>query len=104
MTRQSGANDMVRENRTTRLPEKSSQRAAAAVSPPAIAVPIAAPTVPNAGIGPSPRMSTTFSTTFSTVMATPSRSGVRASPAARSAPLTMKNIRWPKLKTNMTRM
>ena len=81
---------MFQENRTTSDPEKSSRRNAAAVSPLAIAVPIVAPTVPNAGIGPSPRISTTFSRMFSTVMAIPSRNGVCASPAARNAALIMK--------------
>ena len=104
MIRQSGANDMLHENRTTRDPEKSSHRKAAAVSPLAIAVPIAAPAVPNAGIGPSPRIRTTLSTTFSTVIATPSRNGVRASPAARNAPLIMKKMSIPMLKTNMMRI
>ena len=43
-----------------------------ATSPDAIAVPIAAPAVPNAGIGPSPRIRMTLSTMFSTVIAMPS--------------------------------
>ena len=68
-----------------------------------IAVPIAAPIVPNAGIGPNPRIRTIFKTMFMTVMATPKRSGVRASPAARRAPLIMKKINIPMLKTNMMR-
>ncbi len=36
-------------------------------------------------------------------MPTPRRSGVRASPAERSAPLSMKNSNMPKLATNMMR-
>ena len=46
----------------------------------------------------------TLSTMFSTVIATPRRSGVRASPADRSAPLIMKKISMPMLKTNMMRI
>ena len=69
----------------------------------AMAVPIAAPRVPNAGNGPAPLMNTTLSTKLRTVIAMPSRSGVRASPAARSAPPSMKNISMPMLKTNIVR-
>ena len=58
---------------------------------------IAAPTVPNIG------MSTTLKAIVSTVIATPSRSGVWASPAARKAPLSMKNIIMPMNPTNMVR-
>ena len=75
-----------------------------AVNPLAIAVPIAAPSVPNAGIGPKPGIKIMLRMTFPTVIATPSRSGVRASPADRSAPLIMKKISIPILKTNITRM
>ena len=60
-----------------------------------MAVPIAAPCVPNAGMGPAPLINTTLSTKFRTVIAIPSRSGVRASPAARNAPPSMKNISMP---------
>ena len=67
------------------------------------AVPIAEPTVPSAGIGPRPRIRITFSTRFSTVNTMPSAIGVRASPADRSAPLTMKNTSMPLLNTNMMR-
>ena len=70
------------------------------MNPLAIAVPIAAPIVPNAGIGPSPRINTMFSRMFSTVIRMPSRIGVLASPAARNAPLNMKNMSMPMLNTN----
>ena len=43
----------------------------------------------------------TLKPTFSTVIAMPSRSGVRASPAARNAPLSMKNIIMPMMPTNI---
>src|SRR5688572_10022268 len=66
-------------------------------------VPIAEPAVPNAGIGPSPRMSNTLRMRFSTVIVMPSSIGVRASPADRSAVLNMKKIIMPKLNTNMIR-
>jgi hypothetical protein len=48
-------------------------------------------------------MRTTFSTRFSTVIATPRSIGVRASPAERSAPLSMKNTSIPLLNRNMMR-
>ena len=48
-------------------------------------------------------MRMTLSTRFSTVIAMPSIIGVRASPADRSAPLSMKNISMPPLNTNMMR-
>ena len=70
-------------------------------TPAAITVPIAAPAVPNAGIGPKPRMRTTLNTRFRTVKAIPYRSGVRASPADRSAPPSKKNTIIPKLNRNM---
>ena len=66
-------------------------------------VPIAEPRVPNAGIGPSPRISTMFRTRFRTVIVMPSSIGVRASPAERSAPLSMKKIIMPLEKPNMMR-
>ena len=66
-------------------------------------MPIAEPAVPNAGIGPSPRMRMTLRTRFSTVIAMPRTIGVRASPAERSAPLSMKNISMPLLNRNMMR-
>ena len=55
-------------------------------------VPIAAPRTPNAGIGPQPGIRTTLKAMLRSVIAMPSRIGVRASPAARSAPPSMKNI------------
>ena len=67
-------------------------------------VPIAAPFVPKAGMGPSPRMKMTFNTMFRMVMLTPIIIGVRASPAERSAPLSMKNTSIPLLNRNMMRM
>ena len=88
----------------TRRSENSSARNTTATSPLAMAVPIAAPVVPNDGMGPSPRMSTTFSTMLSAVINAPRRSGVRASPAARSAPFIMKKISIPMLKTKTMRM
>jgi hypothetical protein len=48
-------------------------------------------------------MKTTFSTMFSTVSTMPSHIGVRASPAERSAPPSMKKIIMPLPKTNMIR-
>ena len=48
-------------------------------------------------------MSTTLSTMFSTVIAMPSIIGVRASPAERSAPPSMKNTSMPLLNRNMMR-
>ena len=68
-----------------------------------MAVPIAEPSVPNAGIGPSPRIRMTLNTRFSTVIAMPSTIGVRASPADRSAALNMKNTIMPPMNTNMMR-
>ena len=62
-----------------------------------MAVPIAEPAVPNLG------MSSRFSTRFNTVMVMPSLSGVRASPAARSAADSMKNSSMPMLKTKLMR-
>ncbi len=66
-------------------------------------MPIAAPIVPNAGIGPIPRMRITLSTMLSAVIAMPSTIGVRASPAERSAPPSMKKISMPVLNENMMR-
>ena len=64
----------------------------------AIAVPMAAPRVPYGG------MSRMLSRMFNTVIRIPRRIGVLASPAARSAPLNMKNSSIPMLETNMTRI
>ena len=99
-----GRYDIVREKWMTSRSENSSHRKTAAVMPLAMAVPIAAPRVPNAGIGPSPRISTTLSRMFIAVMAMPRRIGVLASPAARRAPPNMKNSSIPMLKTNRMRM
>ena len=71
--------------------------------PEAMAVPSAAPAVPSAGIGPSPRMRMTLKMMFNTVIETPSLSGVLASPAARSAADSMKNISMPRLPTKLIR-
>ena len=104
MIAQSGMNDIFLEKRITNRPENSSTRKAMAVSPLAIAVPIAAPNVPKLGIGPSPRIKITLSAMFMAVMNIPRRRGVRASPADRSAPLIMKKISIPMLNTNMVRI
>ena len=101
---QSGAQDIVVENRTTSRPENSSVMNTTPITPLAMAVPMAAPAVPNAGIGPSPRMRMTFSTMLSAVITSPRRNGVRASPAARSAPFIMKKISIPMLNTNTIRI
>jgi len=60
-------------------------------------VPIAAPIVPMMGIN------VRLNTTVSAVMMTPSRSGVRESPAARNAPLSMKNSIMPMMPASMVR-
>ena len=66
-------------------------------------MPIAAPLVPNAGMGPSPRMKITLNVMFIAVSATPSMSPVLASPADRRAPPSMKNTIMPALNRNMMR-
>jgi len=48
-------------------------------------------------------MNVTLHAMFSAVSSTPRRNGVRASPAARSAPPIMKNSSMPMLPTNMMR-
>ena len=100
----SGRQGPPRGTRITQRPRTSEYAATTAMIPAAITVPMAAPSVPNPGIGPRPRMRTTFRTRFSTVIQIPSRSGVLASPAERSAPPSMKKTIMPKLNTNMTRM
>ena len=60
-------------------------------------VPSAAPTVPSRGIR------IRLKATVSTVIVTPSRNGVRGSPAARNAPLSMKNSIIPKMPRNIAR-
>ena len=71
---QSGRQPMPRGNGTTQPPvhRASRSRTAADERADASTVPIAAPAVPNAGIGPSPRIRITLKTMFSTVIATPS--------------------------------
>src|ERR1041385_4495815 len=72
--------------------------------PPAVMhVPIAEPRVPKAGIGPTPTIRTTLSARFTTVITMPRRIGVRASPAERNAPPSMKNTIMPLEHTNMIR-
>ena len=68
-----------------------------------MAVPIAAPAVPYEGMGPSPRISTTLHTMLSAVITKPRIIGVRASPAERSAPPSMKKTSMPMLVMNMIR-
>ena len=89
MIDQSGAKPPCRGNDTTHPPRHSLYSAYSATTPDAIDVPIAAPFVPYDGMGPRPRMSTTFRAMLSSVVATPSTIGVRASPAERSAPPSM---------------
>jgi hypothetical protein len=89
MIGQSGPKPCLRGKLTTQPPCQSFQSAYAATDVDAIAVPIAEPAVPKAGIGPSPRMSTMLSTMLRIVIAMPSTIGVRASPAERSAPPSM---------------
>ena len=67
----------------------------------AMTVPIAAPWVPYAGIGPAPLNEHHVQQKLRTVIAIPRRKGVRASPAARSAPPSMKNISRPMLQMNI---
>ena len=99
----SGRHDIVLEKCTTSRPVQSIQTATADTLLLAMTVPIAAPRVPNAGIGPAPLMNTTFKQKLRTVIAIPRRKGVRASPAARSAPPSMKNISRPMLPVNISR-
>ena len=68
-----------------------------------MAVPSAEPAVPSAGIGPKPGMKIRLRMTFRIVMVTPRRSGVRVSPAARSAEVSMKNDNMPKLSAKLMR-
>src|SRR6266516_4083296 len=70
---------------------------------PATVVPTAAPAVPRRGRGPRPVMNATLQAMFRTVRRIPRCSGVRASPAARNAPPTMKKSSIPMLPTNMMR-
>ncbi len=100
---QSGRKLMLRLSATTHRPENNAHVAYTVMIPPAITVPMAAPAVPKAGIGPNPTMRVTFSTMLRTVITIPRRRGVRASPAERSAPPSMKNTSIPRLNTNMIR-
>src|SRR5688572_25342838 len=104
MMRQSGPYPWPRGNDTTHPPLHNFQSEYMATRPDAMALPIAEPFVPNDGTGPRPRMRITLNTRFITVIAMPSTIGVRASPAERSAALSMKNISMPPMKTNMMRM
>ena len=103
MISQSGPKPVLRGNETTHLPDQSFITAYPETSPDARQVPMAAPFVPNAGIGPSPRIRITLNTMFSTVRPIPNTIGVRASPADLRAPPSMKKISIPVLNTNMMR-
>ncbi len=87
----------------TQAPLNSFQMAYAPTMPLENTVPIAAPRVPKAGTGPKPRMNSTLNPMLPMVTASPSLSGVRESPAERSAPPSMKNSIMPKPNTNMMR-
>ena len=54
-------------------------------------------------MGPRPRIRITFRTRFEIVSTRPRIIGVRASPAERSAPPSMKKTSMPLLNRNMTR-
>src|SRR5439155_1436247 len=103
MMPQSGRQLMPRCHVTGSRPESSKYPAMPLTTMPATAVPTAAPAVPNRGRGPRPVMNATLHAMFRTVRRIPRRSGVRASPAARKAPLTMKKSSIPRLPTNMIR-
>ena len=103
MIPQSGRQFIPRCQCTTSRPEQRRYTAITLTTPPATAVPTAAPAVPMRGTGPSPRMQITLNTMLSTVSNTPSRNPVCASPAERKAPPTMKKSSIPMLKTNITR-
>ncbi len=94
---QSGRQSEWRESLITSRPLNNWYSAYALTALDAITVPSAEPAVPRAGIGPTPRISATLRIRFNTVMVTPSRSGVRASPAARNAEVSMKNNSMPML-------
>ena len=100
---QSGPNPRCRGNRTTQPPLQSFQSAKRPTIPKASDMPMAAPFVPSAGMGPSPRIRITLSAMLSTVVEMPSTIGVRASPADRSALPSMKNVIIPMLVRNMMR-
>ena len=94
---QSGAKLSGRGTRMAKRPESTSAFPTAATIRLAVTVPSAAPKGPYRGI------SSTLNAALSTVAATPSRSGVRASPAARNAPPSMKKTSRPTLPTNIVR-
>ena len=104
MTTGSGRQSSPRWMWITQRPPNRNPAAATVTIPAAITVPMAAPFVPNAGIGPNPRIRITLIATLRMVIAMPSRSGVRASPAERNAPPSMKKTIVPKLKMNIVRM
>ena len=71
MIAQSGFHDISRGKWMTSLSVRISHSATDETVALAITVPIAAPCVPNAGIGPAPRIRITFRAMFSTVMPAP---------------------------------
>ena len=97
MMAQSGAKLSGRGTRIAYLPERTIAFPMAATIRLAVTVPSAAPKAPYRG------MSTTLNAALSTVAAIPRRSGVRASPAARNAPPSMKKTSIPTLPTNIVR-
>src|ERR1700694_2581351 len=100
---QSGPSPWPRGKDTTHPPRQNFTSAYVDTRPDAITVPIAAPATPNAGMGPAPRISSTLSTMFKIVIAMPTIIGVRASPAERRAPPSMKKTSMPLLYMNMIR-
>src|SRR2546427_460792 len=103
MMPQPGRQSISRCHTTGSLPESNRYTALPLMTRPATVVPTAAPAVPKRGRGPRPVMNATLHAMFSTVRRTPRRSGVRASPAPRRAPPTMKKSSIPMLPTNMMR-
>src|SRR5213593_1964391 len=103
MMPQSGRQSMPRCHTTGSRPDSNRYTAVPLMTSPATVVPTAAPAVPRRGRGPRPVMNATLHAMFNTVRRIPRRIGVRASPAARSAPPTMKNSSIPMLPTNMMR-
>ena len=103
ITSQSGLSDIPRSKPTTPRPEMRMPNTTRATTPPAITVPMAAPMVPKAGIGPRPAMNTTLRPIFRTVRRIPRRRGVWASPADRKAPPAMKKRSVPTEYRNMVR-
>src|SRR5437762_963200 len=75
----SGRSGIPRSKCTTRRPVNNSHTPTPDTEMLAIAVPIAAPFVPNAGTGPALLINTTFRTTFSTVIALPMAQRLRGS-------------------------